>query len=45
MSDKIFRKKRLDRISIPEQLKDYIRVANPEIWMILAAYIILLARL
>ena len=43
MSDQIFRKKRLDRISSPEQLNDYIRVANPGIWMILAAVIILLA--
>ena len=37
MSDQIFRKKSLDRISSPEQLNDYIRVANPGIWMILAA--------
>ena len=35
MSDQIFRKKSLDRISSPEQLNDYIRVANPGIWMIL----------
>jgi len=41
MSDQIFRKKSLDRISSPEQLNDYIRVANPGIWMILAAVIIL----
>ena len=34
MSDQIFRKKSLDRISSPEQLNDYIRVANPGIWMI-----------
>ena len=39
MSDQIFRKKSLDRISSPEQLNDYIRVANPGIWMILAAVI------
>ena len=43
MSDQIFRKKSLDRISSPEQLNDYIRVANPGIWMILAAVVILLA--
>ena len=42
MSDQIFRKKSLDRISSPEQLNDYIRVANPGIWMILAAVLILL---
>ena len=44
MSDQIFRKKSLDRISSPEQLNDYIRVANPGIWMILAAVIILAGR-
>ena len=37
MSDQIFRKKSLDRISSPEQLNDYIRMANPGIWMILTA--------
>ena len=42
MSDQIFRKKSLDRISSPEQLNDYIRVANPGIWMIRAAVIIVL---
>ena len=43
MSDQIFRKKSLDRISSPEQLNDYLRVANPGIWMSLAAVIILIS--
>ena len=40
---KLFREKSLERISSPEQLNDYIKVANPSVWMILAAVIVLLA--
>ena len=43
MNNSIFRKKSLDRISSPEQLKDYIRVSTPSVWMVLLAIIILLA--
>lgn len=43
MNNQIFRKKSIDRISSPEQLNDYIRVANPGVWMVLSAVIILLA--
>lgn len=32
----------MDRISSPEKLNDYIQVANPSIWLILGAAIILL---
>lgn len=39
----IFRKKTLERISSPEQLTDYLRVATPSIWVILVAIILLLA--
>lgn len=43
MSDKqLFRKKSLDRISSPESLDQYVRVANPGIWTILGAVILLL---
>ena len=38
----LFREKSLQRISSPEDLHDYVRVANPGVWMILAAVIILL---
>lgn len=41
----VFRKKTLDRISSPEQLTEYLRVANPGIWSVLAAVILLLAGL
>ena len=39
----VFRQKTIDRISSSEQLTDYLRVTNPEIWVILAAVILLLA--
>lgn len=41
MDKQIFRKKSLDRISSPEQLNDYIRVANPSVWLILGAVLAL----
>ena len=43
MNEKIFRKKSVDKVSSPEQLNEYIRVAHPGVWMLLAAIIILLA--
>ena len=33
----------MDKISSPEQLHDYVRVANPGIWMVISAIAILLA--
>ena len=42
MNEQIFRKKSVDKVSSPEQLNEYIRVANPGVWMVLAAIVILL---
>ena len=42
MKEEIFRKKSLDRIKSPEALNDYVRVANPGVWLLLAAVIALL---
>lgn len=42
MKEGLFRKKSIERISSPEQLDNYIRVANPGVWMILSCVIILL---
>lgn len=39
----LFRAKSLDRISSPEDLNDYVRVANPGVWIVLCAVVILLA--
>ena len=33
----------MDRVSSPEQLQDYVRVANPGLWMVISAIVILLA--
>lgn len=42
MKENVFRKKSMERVSSPEQLNEYIRVANPGVWMVLAAIVILL---
>ena len=42
-STKLFRQASIERISSPEELNDYVRVANPGVWMILIAVVILLA--
>ena len=43
MNEQLFRKKSVEKVSSPEQLNEYIRVANPGVWMVLAAIVILLA--
>lgn len=43
MKVSIFRQKSVDRISSPEQLNDYIRVANPGVWLLLGGIVVLLA--
>ncbi len=42
MSNSIFRKSTVDRMNSPEQLNEYIRVARPGVWLVLAAVILLL---
>ncbi|MDO5146508.1 MAG: hypothetical protein Q4D60_05870 [Eubacteriales bacterium] len=42
MSQSIFRKKSLDRISSPERMNDYIKLSNPSAWMCLAAVLLFL---
>ena len=42
MNEQLFRKKSVDKVSSPEQLNEYIRVANPSVWIALAAIVILL---
>ena len=39
----IFRSKSIDRISSPDQLNDYIRVATPRMWAVLIGVLVLLA--
>ena len=40
--ESIFTKKSLERISSPEQLNDYIKVASPGVWICIMAVIVLL---
>ena len=42
MNTELFRKKTIERISSPEQLNDFIKVARPSVWMVMAAIVILL---
>ena len=43
MNEKLFRRSSLSRVNSPEQLNEYIRVANPGVWLLLAAIICLLS--
>lgn len=42
MAESVFRKKSMDRVASPEALNDYVRVANPSVWVVLVAIIVLL---
>jgi len=42
MNKSIFRQSSIDRLKSPEQLNEYIRVANPRVWLVLAAVVLLL---
>ena len=43
MEKSIFRNTSMQRLRSPEQLNEYIRVANPGVWLILGAIVLLLA--
>ena len=43
MNKQLFKKSNVDRVSSPEQLQDYVKVANPGLWMVISAIVILLA--
>lgn len=45
MQGELFRKKPLESVSSPEQLKDYLQVASPGIWAVLLAVVLLLGGL
>lgn len=42
MAEQIFREKSLKKISSPEELNDYVKVANPGVWLLLVSVIALL---
>lgn len=43
MPSQVFRQTSLDRLESPEQLNQYVRVARPSVWIVLAAVILALA--
>ena len=43
MGKKLFRHNESDLGNSPEQLRDYVRVTNPFVWMVLVAVILILA--
>ena len=40
-SRSIFRKKSLDKINGPEEMRDYVRVTTPSVWIVLTAIMLL----
>ena len=42
MNKQLFKKSSMDKITSPEQLHDYVKVANPGLWMAISAIVILL---
>ena len=43
MDKNIYREKSIKRVSSPEELNDFIKVARPSLWLAIAAILILLA--
>lgn len=43
MQNKVFREKSIDKITSPEQLNDYVKVANVRVWVVLVSLVCLLA--
>ena len=42
MSEQLFRKKSIDKISSPEKLDDYLKISTPSLWLVMFAVISLL---
>ena len=42
MTEQLFRKKSIERISSPEKLDDYLKVSTPSLWLVLIAIVSLL---
>ena len=45
MNESIFRQKSLDRISLPEEIDNYMKVTRPSLWLTLGVIVLLLAAL
>lgn len=42
MNEEIFRQKSIEKVSSPESLNDYVKVATPSVWVVLGGIIVLL---
>ena len=43
MENRLFRQQSMDQVNSPEQIRDYLRVTSPKLWMVIAAVLVLLA--
>lgn len=43
MENRLFRQQSMDQVNSPEQIRDYLRVTSPKLWMLIAAVLVLLA--
>ena len=43
MENRLFRQQSMDQVNSPEQIRDYLRVTSPKLWMVIAAALVLLA--
>lgn len=42
MENQLFRQESIDQVNSQEQIKDYLRVTSPKLWMVIAAVVILI---
>jgi hypothetical protein len=43
VENRLFRQQSMDQVNSPEQIRDYLRVTSPKLWMLIAAVLVLLA--
>ena len=43
MENRLFRQQSMDQVNSPEQIRDYLRVTSPKLWMVIAAVLVLVA--
>ena len=43
VENRLFRQQSMDQVNSPEQIRDYLRVTSPKLWMVIAAVLVLLA--
>ena len=41
MENRLFRQQSMDQVNSPEQIRDYLRVTSPKLWMLIAAVLAL----